>query len=143
MEGEEILSKNLNDYLHYKKYSADFTMAYDIPKDLNVPSEKLKPAVKLDCEVPREQRRRGVQKRVGQKLASTGAALDPTVGHVLSFHDTAAPPYVSGMGPCLRKMMLVPQRLRDRLGGRIIVTVIQAIAASSSTTAAVWVAWLT
>ena len=55
MEGEEILSKNLNDYLHYKKYSADSAITYDIPKDLNVPDEKLeeKPAVKLDCKDPK------------------------------------------------------------------------------------------
>jgi hypothetical protein len=35
MEGEEAFSKNLLDFLHYKKYSADSEITYDIPKDLS------------------------------------------------------------------------------------------------------------
>jgi hypothetical protein len=57
MEGEEILSKNLLDFLHYKKYSADSEITYDIPKDLAIPDANLQetPAGKapLDCKDPK------------------------------------------------------------------------------------------
>ena len=57
MEGEEALSKNLLDYLHYKKYSADSEITYDIPKDLSpIPDVSLRtPAVKarVDCKDPK------------------------------------------------------------------------------------------
>ena len=57
MEGEEIFSKNLLDFLHYKKYSADSAITYDIPKDLSVPDASLQetPASKapVDCKDPK------------------------------------------------------------------------------------------
>jgi hypothetical protein len=57
MEGEEVFSKNLLDFLHYKKYSADSAITYDIPKDLSVPDSSLQetPANKsqLDCKDPK------------------------------------------------------------------------------------------
>jgi hypothetical protein len=57
MEGEEVLSKNLLDFLHYKKYSADSEITYDIPKDLSVPDSSLQetPATKsqIDCKDPK------------------------------------------------------------------------------------------
>jgi len=57
MEGEEVLSKNLLDFLHYKKYSADSEITYDIPKDLAIPDANLQetPAVKapIDCKDPK------------------------------------------------------------------------------------------
>jgi len=56
MEGEEVYSKNLLDYLHYKKYSADSAITYDIPKDLGpIPDSSLQetPAVKGDCKDPK------------------------------------------------------------------------------------------
>ena len=57
MEGEEIFSKNLLDFLHYKKYSADSAITYDIPKDLSLPESTLQetPAGKapVDCKDPK------------------------------------------------------------------------------------------
>ena len=58
MEGDEVFSKNLLDYLHYKKYSADSEITYDIPKDLSpIPDANLQetPAVKapVDCKDPK------------------------------------------------------------------------------------------
>jgi hypothetical protein len=57
MEGEEAFSKNLLDFLHYKKYSADSEITYDIPKDLSLPESTLQetPAGKapLDCKDPK------------------------------------------------------------------------------------------
>ena len=57
MEGEEVLSKNLLDFLHYKKYSADSEITYDIPKDLAIPDANLQetPAGRapIDCKDPR------------------------------------------------------------------------------------------
>jgi hypothetical protein len=57
MEGEEVFSKNLLDFLHYKKYSADSEITYDIPKDLAIPDANLQetPAVKapIDCKDPK------------------------------------------------------------------------------------------
>jgi hypothetical protein len=58
MEGTEVFSKNLLDFLHYKKYSADSEITYDIPKDLSaIPDDKLQetPAVKstVDCKDPK------------------------------------------------------------------------------------------
>jgi hypothetical protein len=57
MEGEEVFSKNLLDFLHYKKYSADSEITYDIPKDLSVPDSSLQetPATKsqIDCKDPK------------------------------------------------------------------------------------------
>ncbi len=55
MEGEEVFSKNLLDFLHYKKYSADSAITYDIPSDLSVPDANLqeKPATKVDCKDPK------------------------------------------------------------------------------------------
>jgi hypothetical protein len=57
MEGEQVFSKNLLDFLHYKKYSADSEITYDIPKDLSVPDSSLQetPATKgqIDCKDPK------------------------------------------------------------------------------------------
>jgi hypothetical protein len=58
MEGGEVFSKNLLDFLHYKKYSADSEITYDIPKDLGpIPDANLQetPAVKtpVDCKDPK------------------------------------------------------------------------------------------
>ena len=57
MEGEEAFSKNLLDFLHYKKYSADSEITYDIPKDLSLPESTLQetPAGKaaVDCKDPK------------------------------------------------------------------------------------------
>jgi hypothetical protein len=57
MEGEEVFSKNLLDFLHYKKYSADSAITYDIPKDLSIPDANLQetPANKrqIDCKDPK------------------------------------------------------------------------------------------
>jgi hypothetical protein len=57
MEGEEVFSKNLLDFLHYKKYSADSEITYDIPKDLSIPDASLQetPAGKaqIDCKDPK------------------------------------------------------------------------------------------
>ena len=57
MEGEEVFSKNLLDFLHYKKYSADSEITYDIPKDLSIPDANLQetPAGKapIDCKDPK------------------------------------------------------------------------------------------
>jgi hypothetical protein len=57
MEGPEAFSKNLLDFLHYKKYSADSAITYDIPKDLSVPESTLQetPAGKapVDCKDPK------------------------------------------------------------------------------------------
>jgi hypothetical protein len=58
METSDLLSKNLLDFLHYKKYSADSEITYDIPKDLSaIPDEKMQeqPAVKpaIDCKDPK------------------------------------------------------------------------------------------
>lgn len=57
MEGDEVFSKNLLDFLHYKKYSADSEITYDIPKDLSVPESSLQetPVTKqqLDCKDPK------------------------------------------------------------------------------------------
>jgi hypothetical protein len=57
MEGEEVFSKNLLDFLHYKKYSADSEITYDIPKDLSIPDANLQetPAGKapVDCKDPK------------------------------------------------------------------------------------------
>jgi hypothetical protein len=55
MEGEEVLNKNLLDFLHYKKYSADSEITYDIPKDLSIPDANLQetPAAKVDCKDPK------------------------------------------------------------------------------------------
>ena len=57
MEGEEVFSKNLLDFLHYKKYSADSEITYDMPKDLSIPDASLQetPAGKapLDCKDPK------------------------------------------------------------------------------------------
>jgi hypothetical protein len=58
MEGTEVFSKNLLDFLHYKKYSADSEITYDIPADLGpIPDSKLQetPAVKapVDCKDPK------------------------------------------------------------------------------------------
>jgi hypothetical protein len=58
MEGEEVYSKNLLDFLHYKKYSADSEITYDIPKDLGpIPDSNLQetPAGKAapDCKDPK------------------------------------------------------------------------------------------
>jgi hypothetical protein len=58
MTGSDILSKNLLDYLHYKKYSADSAITYDIPANIGpIPDSKLQetPAVKtpVDCKDPK------------------------------------------------------------------------------------------
>jgi hypothetical protein len=55
MEGEEVFSRNLLDFLHYKKYSADSEITYDMPKDLSIPDANLQetPAAKVDCKDPR------------------------------------------------------------------------------------------
>ena len=57
MEGEQVFSKNLLDFLHYKKYSADSAITYDIPKDLSLPDSSLQetPATKaqIDCKDPK------------------------------------------------------------------------------------------
>ena len=57
MEAEEVFSKNLLDFLHYKKYSADSEITYDIPKDLAIPDANLQetPAGKapVDCKDPK------------------------------------------------------------------------------------------
>lgn len=58
MEGGEVFSKNLLDFLHYKKYSADSEITYDIPKDIGaIPDSKLQetPAGKpgMDCKDPK------------------------------------------------------------------------------------------
>jgi len=58
LESTDVLTKNLLDFLHYKKYSADSEITYDIPKDMSaIPDDKLKetPAVKspLDCKDPK------------------------------------------------------------------------------------------
>jgi hypothetical protein len=56
MEGPEVLSKNLLDFLHYKKYSADSEITYDIPKDIGVsaiPDEKMQEKPVLDCKDPK------------------------------------------------------------------------------------------
>ena len=58
MEGTEVFSKNLLDFLHYKKYSADSEITYDIPKDLGpIPDSKLQetPVGKapVDCKDPK------------------------------------------------------------------------------------------
>jgi hypothetical protein len=56
MEGEEVFSKNLLDFLHYKKYSADSEITYDIPKDLSIPDASLQetPAGRpVDCKDPK------------------------------------------------------------------------------------------
>jgi len=58
MEGDEVYSKNLLDFLHYKKYSADSEITYDIPKDLGpIPDSKLEetPVGKapVDCKDPK------------------------------------------------------------------------------------------
>jgi len=58
MEGTEVFSKNLLDFLHYKKYSADSEITYDIPADLSpIPDSKMQetPAVKapVDCKDPK------------------------------------------------------------------------------------------
>ena len=57
MEGEEVFNKNLLDFLHYKKYSADSEITYDIPKDLSIPDSSLQetPATKpqIDCKDPK------------------------------------------------------------------------------------------
>jgi len=58
LEMSDVLTKNLNDFLHYKKYSADSAITYDIPKDIPaIPDSKLEetPATKsqLDCKDPK------------------------------------------------------------------------------------------
>jgi hypothetical protein len=58
MEGGEVFSKNLLDFLHYKKYSADSAISYDIPKDIGaIPDSKLQetPAAKapVNCKDPK------------------------------------------------------------------------------------------
>ena len=55
MEGPEMFSKNLLDFLHYKKYSADSAITYDIPKDLSIPDASLQetPVGKVDCKDPK------------------------------------------------------------------------------------------
>jgi hypothetical protein len=55
MEGEEVFSKNKLDFLHYKKYSADSAITYDMPSDLSVPDSSLqeKPATQVDCKDPK------------------------------------------------------------------------------------------
>jgi hypothetical protein len=54
MEGEQVLSKNLMDFLHYKKYSADSEITYDIPKDLSIPDSSLQETpAKVNCSDPK------------------------------------------------------------------------------------------
>jgi len=56
MEGPDVLSKNLLDFLHYKKYSADSEITYDIPKDIGVsaiPDEKMQEKPVVDCKDPK------------------------------------------------------------------------------------------
>jgi hypothetical protein len=56
MEGPEALSKNLLDFLHYKKYSADSEITYDIPKDIGVsaiPDDKMQEKPAVDCKDPK------------------------------------------------------------------------------------------
>jgi hypothetical protein len=58
LEGTDVFTKNLLDFLHYKKYSADSEITYDIPKDLSaIPDDKMQetPAVKspVDCRNPK------------------------------------------------------------------------------------------
>ena len=66
MEGEELFSKNLLDFLHYKKYSADSAITYDIPKDLSIPDANLQetPAGKpaIDCKDPKNKDAAGCKK---------------------------------------------------------------------------------
>jgi len=63
MEQDEGFSKNLLDFLHYKKYSADSDITYDIPKDLSVPDSSLQetPATKLNCSDPQNKGKKGCQ----------------------------------------------------------------------------------
>ena len=59
LDGGDVLSKNLLDFLHYKKYSADSAISYNIPTDVSaIPDAKLQetapvkpPAV--DCKDPK------------------------------------------------------------------------------------------
>lgn len=56
LETGEVYAKNLLDFLHYKKYSADSAITYDIPADLKpIPESKLQetPVGKLDCKDPK------------------------------------------------------------------------------------------
>jgi hypothetical protein len=62
MEGEEIFSKNLLDFLHYKKYSADSAITYDIPKDLSIPDANLQEKPAIDCKDPKNKDAAGCKK---------------------------------------------------------------------------------
>jgi hypothetical protein len=56
MESSDVFSKNLLDFLHYKKYSADSEITYDIPADVGVgaiPDDKLQEKPAIDCKDPK------------------------------------------------------------------------------------------
>ena len=72
MEGSEVLSKNLLDFLHYKKYSADSEITYDIPKDIGVtaiPDDKMQEKPPVDCKDPKNKDAGGMQERSRQEIA--------------------------------------------------------------------------
>ena len=54
MAGGDVLTRNMLDFLHYKKYSADSAISYDIPADVSaIPDEKMQEKPAVDCKDPK------------------------------------------------------------------------------------------
>jgi len=54
MDGGDVLSKNLLDFLHYKKYTVGSEISYDIPKDLSaIPDDKMQETAAVNCKDPK------------------------------------------------------------------------------------------
>jgi hypothetical protein len=54
MDGGDVFSKNLLDFLHYKKYTVGSEISYDIPKDLSaIPDEKMQETPAVNCKDPK------------------------------------------------------------------------------------------
>jgi hypothetical protein len=54
MDGGDVLSKNLLDFLHYKKYTVGSEISYDIPKDLSaIPDDKMQETPAVNCKDPK------------------------------------------------------------------------------------------
>jgi hypothetical protein len=63
MDGGDVLSKNLLDYLHYKKYTVGSEITYDIPADVNaIPDDKMKETPALNCGDPKNKDAPGCKK---------------------------------------------------------------------------------